>query len=227
MNGHGSVAAPPTAVLRQASAPRRWTTKGLAAAVIFVVLGGLVLMYAVPAYSKRVTVLVVARAVPIGARISDADLATARITSDPALTPVAATDRGAIVGRFATVTLRPGTLLTLSEVGDSDGFTAGQVLVPLALRAGQLPARGIVPGEQVLIVATPTNVTGSTAGSTTPSSDPSQSQGTRATVAETGPANTATGVTVVDVSVPSADGVALAKLAATGNLTVVLLPAGG
>ncbi len=208
---------------RQAAAPRRWTAKGLAAAVIVVLLGGLVLMYAVPAYSKRVSVLVVARAVPLGTRISEADLATARISSDPALTPVSANLRSSVVGKIATVTLRPGTLITLSEVGDSDGFAAGQVLVPLALKDGQLPARGVSPGQQVLIVATPSGAGGSTVGA----SAPPQTQGIRAIVVESGSANAATGVTVVDVRVLATDGFAVAQLAAAGNLTLLLLPTGG
>jgi hypothetical protein len=209
-------------LVREASAPRRWTAKGLAAAVMFVLIGGLVLMYAVPAYSQRETVLVVAKVVPIGARITAADLSTARITSDPALTPVPVSRRAAVLGQVAVVTIEAGTLLTLSELSTDDGFVAGEVLVPLALKPGQLPARGLSPGEQVLVVATPsTNGSSGAAGSS-----PTPTQGTQARVAEVGTPNPSSQITVVDVRVSSADGVALAQLGATGGLTVLLLPPG-
>jgi hypothetical protein len=45
-------------------------------------------------------------------------------------------------------------------------------------------------------------------------------------VAEAGPANPTTQVTVVDVRVREADGPTVAQLASTGNLALILLPAG-
>lgn len=220
----GPVVPVPPTVVRQASTPRKWTAKGAAAAAIFVVLGGLVLMFAIPAYSTRDTVLVVARAVPVGSTITDADLTTARITSDPALKPVMAADRGAVVGKMAMVSLSPGELVTRDELGTSDGFTAGQVIVALGLKEGQFPARGLTPGEQVLIVATPGSGSGSSGGS---SGSPTQTAGTKATVTEVGGVDAATGVTVVDVRVSADTGVSVAQLASTGNAALILLPAGG
>ena len=227
-NGQVSAASPvvptPPTVVREASTPRRWTAKGAAAAAIFVVLGGLVLMFAIPAYSTRDTVLVVAKAVPVGSTITDADLTTAKITSDPALKPIMAADRGSVVGKVAMVNLSPGGLVTRDELGTSDGFTSGQVIVALGLKEGQFPARGVAPGEQVLIVATP----GSGAGaSSTGASPPTQTAGTKAMVTEVGGQDAATGVTVVDVRVSADTGVSVAQLASTGNAALILLPAGG
>lgn len=227
-NGHVSSAVPvvptPPTVVREASTPRKWTAKGAAAAAIFVVLGGLVLMFAIPAYSTRDTVLVVAKAVPVGSTITDADLTTAKITSDPALKPIVAADRGSVVGKVAMVNLSPGGLVTRDELGTSDGFTAGQVIVALGLKEGQFPARGLTPGEQVLIVATPGSGSGSASGS---SGSPTQTAGTKATVTEVGGQDTASGVTVVDVRVSADTGVSVAQLASTGNAALILLPAGG
>ena len=218
----GTVPSPPT-VVRVAAAPRRWTAKGLAAAVIFVVLGGLVVMFGVASFTKRDTVLVVAKTVPVGATIDASDVTTAKITSDPALTPIPGGERDQVIGKVALVDLKPGTLFTRDELGTSDGFTTGQVLVALPLKQGQFPARGLAAGQSVLVVATPgssSNSAGPPAGTTTPST------GTKAVVTEVGATDASTGVTVVDVRVAANAGVPLAQLASTGNAAVILLPPG-
>ena len=204
------------AVTREAAAPRRWTSKGLAAAVICVVLGGLVVMVGVRSFSTRQTVLVVARSVSVGSTLVAADLTTARITADASLRPVPATARTSVLGQVAMVDLRPGTLITRQDIGTSDGFTAGQVLVALPLKQGQFPARGLVPGEHVLV--TPTH---------TPSGTNGPVATTRAVVTEVGATDPTTGLTVADVRVPAASGTGVAQLAATGALAVIALPAGG
>jgi hypothetical protein len=196
--------------------------KGVALAMLVVVLGGLVLLYAVPQFSHRVSVLAVAQDVPIGSTITADDLTTAEITKDPHLETISASDQSSVVGKVAVVDLRGGTLLTLAELGTSDGFTAGQVLVPLGLKEGQLPARGLAAGQHVLIISTPGD---GNSGAVSNASVPSSS--TRAVVTEVGRADPASGVTVVDVRVPANDAIALGQLASTGNLTVLLLPAGG
>jgi hypothetical protein len=212
---------PPPVVVREAASPRRWTVRGLALAVICVVLGGLVVMVGVATFAKRHTVLVVAKAIPVGSTIEASDVTTAKITSDPALTPIPASGRSSVIGKVAMVELRRGTLITRDELGSSDGFGSGQVLVPLPLKQDQVPARGLSPGESVMIVATPgTTSAGSSVG--TPNT-----YGTKAVVAEVGPSDPNTGVTVVDVRVPADVAVALAQLASTGNVAVLLLPAGG
>jgi hypothetical protein len=219
---HGSAIAIPPTVVREASAPRRWTVKGLALAVICVVLGGLVTMVGVESFSVRHSVLVFAKPIPIGSTIGTSDITTARITSDPNLKSVPATDLSSVVGKVALVDLRAGTLVTLDELGTSDGFTAGQVLVGLALKAGQFPARGVSAGESVMIVATP----GGASGSSTQGSSSTTASPTEAVVSEVGTMDPTSGITVIDVRVPTAAGVPLAQLAATGNVTLILLPAG-
>jgi hypothetical protein len=226
-NGHaaqpaGTVPSPPT-VVREAAAPRRWTAKGLALAVIFVVLGGLVVMFGVASFTKRDTVLVVAKTVPVGSTIDASDVTTAKISSDPALTPIPSGERDQVIGKVAQVDLKPGTLFTRDELGTSDGFTTGQVLVALPLKQGQFPARGLAAGQSVLVVATPgssSNSAGPPDGTTTPGG------GTKAVVTEVGATDASTGVTVVDVRVAANAGVPLAKLASTGNAAVILLPPG-
>lgn len=213
--------APPPTVVREASAPRRWTPKGLALAVILIVLGGLVVVIGLQHFAQRDSVLVVSRAVPVGSRITSADLTTAKITTDPAMKTISSADRDQVVGEYALADLAAGSTLTRSEVGPGDGFTKGQVLVPLPLKQGQMPARGLSPGQHVTIVSTPSGDGASSAGGPSTSAVP-----TDATVAEVGSTSASSGITVVDVRVPAASSVALAQLAATGNATVLLLPPG-
>ena len=220
-DGAGKVPTPPI-VVREAAAPRRWTRKGLALAVICVVLGGLVVMFGVANFTKRDTVLVVANAVPVGSTIGPSDVTTAKITSDPALKPISSSDRDTVIGKVALVDLKPGTLFTRDELGSSDGFTPGQVLVALPLKQGQFPARGLSAGQSVLVVATPGNGTNSSA----PATGTASTVGTKATVTEVGASDPSTGVTVVDVRVAADAGVPLAQLASTGNAAIILLPPG-
>jgi hypothetical protein len=133
----------------------------------------------------------------------------------------------------AQVSLVKGELLTRAQVGRSSGFTAGQVLVALPLKQGQFPARGLSAGQKVLIVATP-GADGTTSGSATSDSatgatgpvGPSTA-GIDGLVADVGAMDQATEMTVIDVQVTSDSGVAVAQLASTGNLALVLLPTGG
>lgn len=213
--------APPPAVVREAAAPRRWTPKGLALTVILIVLGGLVVMIGLQHFAQRDSVLVVSKSVPVGSQITSTDVTTAKITTDPSLKTISSADRDQVVGKYALVDLAAGSTLTRSEVGTSDGFTSGQVLVPLPLTQGQIPARGLLPGQHVIIVSTPGSSGSSSAGGV-----PASTGTTNAIVAEVGSLNASSGITVVDVRVPSASSVALAQLAATRNATVLLLPPG-
>ena len=209
---------------RSVAAPRRTSRKSLLAGVLVVLLGGLLALVAGRMLTQHSEVLAVARDVPLGATLTAEDLTVADVTADPNLSPIPATQRSRIVGMVAQVGLVRGELLTRAQVGTSDGFGPGQMLVALPLKDGQFPARGLTPGQRVLIVATP----GSSGGAAPGGSGTNQGAGRQigATVAEVGQPNPATQVTVVDVRVGSDDGPAVAALASTGNLAVVLLPAG-
>lgn len=193
--------------------------------VLVVLAGGLIAFAGSQVLIKRHEVLAVARDVPVGATITAADLTTASVAKDSALSPIPASDRSQIVGMVAQVGLVKGELLTRGQVGPSSGFTDGQQLVALPLKQGQFPARGLTPGQKVLIVPTPGTNGQSGSGSGERTAAPSSS-GVTGTVAEVGPMNQATQVTVIDVRVAADSGVQVAQLASTGNLAVILLPAG-
>ena len=209
---------------RSAAARRRSSRKSLLAGVLVVLLGGLLALLAGRMLTEHSQVLAVARDVPVGATVTAGDLTVANVTSDPALSPIPATEQSQIVGLVAQVPLVRGELLTRAQVGTGDGLGPAEMLVALPLKEGQFPARGLAPGQPVLIVTTQ----GST-GVGTPAGGATSVGGGRqfaATVAEVGQTNPGTQVTVVDVRVGSQDGPAVAALASTGDMALVLLPAG-
>ena len=120
--------------------------------------------------SHQVPVLVVVRPVAAGAEITAADLGEDGISSSGSLDAVPASQASTVVGRLAGVPLAPGSLLALSEVTSGQPIKAGDAVVGIALKDGQLPASGLQPGDQVMVVQT--NAPGSpvTASSTVPSS---------------------------------------------------------
>jgi hypothetical protein len=218
-NGTAARAASTPDAPRAAAAPRRWRPSYLIIATLLVLLGGLIAMWGARSLVHRDSVLVVARPVAVGSRIAAGDLATAEITSDPHLAPIAAAQRDAVIGQVALVDLTAGSLLTRSQIGPGDGFTGDQQLVALPLKPGEFPVRGLAPGVRVVIVATPGTATGQ-------QQQPISEAQIPATVAESGTADPSTGVTVVDVRVAAAAGPRLAQLASTGDLAVILLPPG-
>src|SRR5581483_7392665 len=87
----------------------------------------------------RQAVLAVARPVAAGQVITAADVTEVRISADPGLHPVPASDRSRIVGRTAGVALTPGTLVTPAQVASGPSVPAGQAVVGAALKPGQFP----------------------------------------------------------------------------------------
>jgi hypothetical protein len=191
-----------------------------AAGAALVALGGLAAAGLVAQAGDRVDVLAVARTVPVGQTIAAADVTVARVPADPALAPVPAAQRDRVVGRVAAVDLRPGTLLTAGEVTDTAVPGAGEQLVGVAARPGQLPARGLRPGDQVLAVPVPGDQ--ARADETAPGAG----EPVAGRVVQVGPPD-GEGVVTVDLLVGQDTGARLAGLASTGRLALVLLPAQG
>ena len=215
-------AAPAAPMQMTAASKRRVSRKSLALAVLVVLLGGILAFTAAQMLTSRTSVLAVARDVEVGSTLTADDFVVASVPDDPALAPVAAEDLSNIIGMVAEVPLTKGGLLTRAQIGDGSGIAPGSVLVALPLKDGQFPARGLTPGQQVLVVATP-----GTTGVVGDVSSGGLTESVSATVAEIGASNMTTQLTVVDVEVPQADGATLAALASTGNLAVVVLPGDG
>ncbi len=223
-NGRGPNEGPHTAVLRPApatrvaAAPRQLQTRWLVAVAVLVLLGGVVLLYAIPQYSGHTTVVVMVRDVKMGTTLSAADVTAADVAVGPLVAVVRPQD-GILLGKTALTDLSAGSLLSPRQVGDAPVLAFGQQLVPVRLKLGQRPEQGLSPGQQVMAVPSPADQ-GSPAGQAL-----MQAQPVKAVVVSAGDPDPATGDVVVDLRVPDSDAVGLARTAATGALTLVLLPA--
>ncbi len=176
----------------------------------------------VAAIDSRTPALAVARPVPLGAVLTSADLTRARVGTDPALHPVPAGELSSVLGRRAAVPLRPGTLLTRDEITSELAPAAGQQLLGVALKPGQLPAEGAGPGARVLLVTTP--------GGSDPAGGRSGTPAVAVRIAGTVHAVTTPaggGAVVVDLLVADRDATAAAEAASTGNVALLVQPAGG
>jgi hypothetical protein len=158
-------------------------------------------------------VFAISAPIPYGATITEDMLTPVKIPRDEALKPILVSDRANVLGKRAAVELRSGTLLTWGSLTNEVIPAPGQQLVGIGLKASQMPAGGLTPGQKVVIVSTPA-YSGSTEKLPAP---------IPATVAGVGTESIG-GTTVVDMAVSSNDGATLASRAATGYIAVVVQP---
>ncbi|MBO4273968.1 SAF domain-containing protein, partial [Microbispora triticiradicis] len=135
--------------------PRRRRAPIFLLVVVFVGAGVLAGQYAYTELDERDSVLMVARGVTVGQVIAANDVAPVRISADPRLATVPAGRLAQTIGRVAAADLTAGTLLAETQTTDALTPGPGQQLVPLALKPGQLPARGLHAGDHVLVAAEP------------------------------------------------------------------------
>jgi len=197
----------------------RWAVAGVAVLAI----GGLLGAALYSASGDRLSVVGIAEPVAYGETVQAADLVEVGIAEDPLLTPVPWTDVNAVIGMTAATDLMAGSLLTMAALTTESSPGTGQELVPIALDVSKLPAGGLRPRDELLLVATDV-----AAG------DPAAAPGGAAGVGAQLPAPVlrigvpgSTGIVVVDVLVDAGDGPALAVLAAAGRVAVVVLPRDG
>jgi len=166
--------------------------------------------------SRQVPVVVVTAQVPVGAVITSADVGTTTIAGGAGLQTIPARQLSQVVGLVAATSLHPGTLLAPSDVTSKLAPGPGQDLVPVALKPSGLPASGLSPGDQVLVVATPA------AGGSGSGAAPVLTQPVPAVVEAVDAVTDQNGFDVVDLLVGSAIGPALAEQAATGQIALVV-----
>lgn len=215
----GPKAPPPSAPLRSRRRPAF-----IALGVALAAAGGVLTATIVARSGDRVAVLALAHSVPVGATITAGDLNVAHVAADPALSPVRAGDESSVVGRVAAVGLPAGSLLTHSDMSASGVPAAGQQLVGVAVKPGQLPARPLAAGSKVLIIQTPGDFTSSGTGSA------QSTQGLvlpipASVVDESAPETD--GTVVVDLLVALGQGAQVAGIASTGHVALIEQPAGG
>ncbi|MFG3134352.1 SAF domain-containing protein [Streptomyces tendae] len=166
----------------------------------------------------RTDVVTVVRDVQVGQVLTEQDLRKASVALDPAVKAVRADDVDSIVGQRAAVELKPGSLLSPSQVTKDSLVKAGEQLVPIGLKPEQVPATALVPGQRVQLVHVPGQ--GAAETGEEPADDSPQSIVGR--VVKASKAAPGTGVVVVDVATTADDGPTVAAWVSADALRLVL-----
>lgn len=197
---------------------RRWSVAALC--IVLAAVAGLGAAAAVTSASDRTQVLAIARDVPAGQALTDADLTVAEVSADAALTPVPAANKASIVGKRPAVDLRKGGLLTTSQLSAGTGLGDNKQQVGVQVKRGQAPAGTLAPGDKVLAVTTPAQ--GEQTGDQDVETPPSTIKGVVVGVSRPD----ASGTVVVNLAVYPSDGPLLATRAAQGHIALVREPRG-
>lgn len=198
---------------------RRRRPGAYALAVALIAAGGGGGFLAWQATGERTPVLAIAREVPAGDVIKDSDLVEASVSLDPALKPFRASQRDEVVGKRAGVALVPGALLSRGQVTTRTLVKPGERLVGIGLKATQMPATRLSPGDRVLVVYAPSDGAPADTGATKDGPAPTS---VSARVVRVGPREQTSNEQVVDVAVRAQSGPVLATRAATGDVALVV-----
>lgn len=184
----------------------------IAAAIGAVCIGALLAGWAWTATTSTQEVLVARHSIERGAVIEVDALARVRLSADPALKPVAASQLEEVVGQRAAMDIAEGGMLTPDSFTTQVVPAEGQSVVGVALTPAQAPGLDLQYGDRVRVVVTPAQ------GEELPAGTPLTNDATIVGVN----VSEETGQTVVDLLVPKADAAVLAARIATGNIALVL-----
>jgi hypothetical protein len=214
-NGTSANGAPTRPPSRLAPNRRNRARIGLGAVVVALAALAAAVLYA--DVGHRRVVLAVAHEVDPGQAITNQDLREVRVSADPGLAPIAASERSAIVGQVADVRLVPGTLLTRAQLAKGPALSQGMALVGAVLKPGQFPI-GLRVGDRVELIAATAAPTGGTdrgpSGTTT---------SPEATVAALERTSDSSDTVTASLLVSAVDAAALADAGATGRLELVVV----
>ncbi|MER6851631.1 SAF domain-containing protein [Streptomyces flaveolus] len=166
----------------------------------------------------RTDVVTVVRDVQVGQILTEQDLGKASVALDPAVKAVRADKLDSVVGKRAAVELKPGSLLSPSQITKDSLVKAGEQLVPIGLKPEQVPATALVPGQKVQLVHVPAQ------GAADPGKEPGKDgpQSIAGRVVKASQAAPGTGVVVVDVATAADDGPTAAAWMSADALRLVL-----
>lgn len=216
--GARATAGPRPRAARLRGLPRRRRPAVIALAVAMAG-AGVVLSAAVYQRAEhQVSVVLVTRGVPAGSVIGSADLGTTHVSVGGGVEVIPAAQLTRVVGEVAAVTLRPSTLLAPSELTASQPPGLGQAIVAAPTRPADLPASGLVPGDDVLIVATP----GDQGAAGTGFAAPYLAAPMPAVIEAVNSAPDPEGFDVVDLLVSETQAAAVASQVSTGQFALVV-----
>jgi hypothetical protein len=167
--------------------------------------------------------LSIARPVPAGQVIADADLRVVRVANASGLALVPADQRGQMVGRTTVVPLAVGSLLTSEQVGPAAWPPKGQAVIALPVKPGRAPA-GLAAGARVVVLVVPPATAGQPVPQPGSSAAPSGTSGVRRGVAtvvsvEVGEDQVGSQLVTLLLAADAAEAVA----SATGDVSLVQL----
>ncbi len=135
----------------------------VAIAVLLVVGSGLLSLQLYRSAGERKPYLVVVHDVPVGQRLTDADVREAEIATDVGLAAVPASDRPAVVGQVVRTPLAAGQVLTRDAVVADAVVPAGKAVVSIPVPEGQVPS-GVRSGDRIWLVLRSSDDPGAVAG---------------------------------------------------------------
>ncbi|MGL5830255.1 MAG: SAF domain-containing protein [Angustibacter sp.] len=213
-------------------APPRQRRPALAALAVLLIVGGAALagLLAVR-MDERVSVLVAARDIPVGTKLAAEDLSTALISADGVATiPSSSLDQ--VVGQYTNRALSK-TQLVDANVVDRQGFQrSGNVSVGVPMIQGRVPAQGLQVGDAVLVLRVPKEAAASVDPKNAVLSDRALVIQTTLQSGESRLTGKSEGTSMQDgnqaatVLIPQAQAVAVARAAAAGEISLVLVERG-
>lgn len=186
---------------------------GVALAVVGALIGFLLYTKA----GEREPMVAVARPLTYGQVISEADLRPVSLPADSGLSTVAWSQRSTLLNRPAATDLRAGQVVTADSALAERLPGAGQAIVGIAVKRGQLPGTPLAPRDAVRVVAIGAGP-GATAGAPGAAGVPID-----ATVLRVGDTDSS-GLRVVDLLVDEGQAAAVARLAGAGQAVIVVVP---
>lgn len=201
---------PTAAVATRPSSPkRRGRSRRVALGGVLIVVGAIAGFAVYNAEGGREPVIALARAVPYGQQVTNADLLQVALPQGSGLAVVDWSKASDIVGQVATTDLFSGQLLTRDAVTAHRLPGPGQAIVGIGVKRGQLPATALAARDVVLVVDAAVTAGGGVQGTVLRSTD----------------MDTA-GLRTVDLLVAATDAPGLARLSKSGNAVLVLVQAG-
>lgn len=220
LSSNGSARAVGGAGVLGTALPTRQRHNGFVALAVALIVG----LAAIGAYlysfaGSKTPVVMVVRQVEVGQVLQREDLTTIAVSGP--VVAFGAPRLPGLVGQRAAVTLLPHMLLQQSMVTAGQSLQRGQAQVGVAVRSGQIPADGLVPGDVVRVVQLPDKSAASGAV------EAPQVLAERATVFASRPDPSSNGSTLLTLVVPDAAGNAVAAASGAGVVALVKVPGSG
>lgn len=223
--------APPTAKARLPVRTRNRRSVLTMASIVMVSASIAIFAETYASANRETAAIVVTEPIQQGQVIRGSDLGQASVAVTGGVAPIPVSDASELSGKRAAVTIPAGSLLVTGDVTATRSIAAGDAVVGMALKAGQMPASGVQPGDQVMIVETATSGSplDSSASGEASSGDSGSSTGVldpEATVydVDSPPTDSSSGASeLVSVEVSGTLAAAVTTAAATGQVSLALL----